>query len=283
MLTARPSLPPHLGESLIDSLPEGPGVYLFRGADRIVLYVGKSLNIRQRVLAHFSADVTSSKEMSLTQQVHDIECLETGGEVGALLKEAALIKELQPTHNRRLRRANALCSIVLTPSTTGMRALIMDLATATPPTGCYGLFNSQREAQNALKKLAVEHGLCHVLLGLEKPAGSRGCFARQLGRCRGACVGAEHEMQHAIRLTQALDTLKLKAWPYAGPAYLREGRDIHLVQDWAWLGTARSESELWSLLEERDVRFDRDSYRILQKHQHLLRPLTRRSSQQHGQ
>jgi DNA polymerase-3 subunit epsilon len=275
LLTARPSVPPHLEGQLVDSWPEGPGVYIFRGADGVVLYVGKSRNIRQRVLAHFSGDVRSSKEMSLTQQVREIECIETGGEIGALLKEAALIKQLQPTHNRRLRRAGALCSIVLAPATTGLRAAISELdpQRGMPKEACYGLFNTQREAQGALKKLALEHGLCQVLLGLEKPAGSRGCFARQLGRCRGACIGAEHEMQHAIRLMQALDGLKLKVWPFAGPACLREGRDLHLVQDWAWLGTAHSEPELWSLLEAGGRRLDRDSYRILAKHQSRLRPL----------
>jgi DNA polymerase-3 subunit epsilon len=275
LLTARPSLPSHLGEDLVDRMPEGPGVYVFRGKDRLVLYVGKSRNIRQRVLAHFSGDVSSSKEMSLAQQVRDIEWHQTGGEVGALLKEAALIKELQPTHNRRLRRASLLCSIALAPSTTGLRACIVELASAEDAVAghCYGLFNTTREAQGALRKLAVEHGLCQVLLGLEKPAGARGCFARQLGRCRGACVGAEHEMQHAIRLMQALDALKLKAWPYPGAAYLREGGDLHLVKDWAWLGTAQSEEELHALLEQRRGRFDRDSYRILARNQRLLRPL----------
>jgi DNA polymerase-3 subunit epsilon len=267
MLTARPSLPPQLDGQLVDSWPEGPGVYIFRGADGVVLYVGKSRNVRRRLLAHFSADLRSSKEMSLTQLVREIECIETGGEIGALLK--------QPTHNRRLRRTGALCSIVLAPATTGLRAAIIELdpQRGMPREACYGLFNTQREAQGALKKLALEHGLCQVLLGLETPAGSRGCFARQLGRCRGACIGAEHEMQHAIRLLQALDGLKLKVWPFAGPACLREGQDLHLVQDWAWLGTARSEPELWSLLEAGGGRLDRDTYHILAKHQARLRPL----------
>ena len=69
------------------------------------------MNIRQRVMSHFTADVTSAKEMSLSQQVRRIEHIRTGGEIGALLKEAALVKKLQPTHNRQLRRNNELCSI----------------------------------------------------------------------------------------------------------------------------------------------------------------------------
>ncbi|MCJ7451233.1 MAG: hypothetical protein MUO39_01990, partial [Steroidobacteraceae bacterium] len=48
-------LPSHLPADLADDLPEGPGVYLFRGEGGVLLYVGKSRSIRSRVLAHFSA------------------------------------------------------------------------------------------------------------------------------------------------------------------------------------------------------------------------------------
>jgi DNA polymerase-3 subunit epsilon len=88
-LTARPSLPANLDASAIDALPDGPGVYLFYGENDLPLYVGKSTGIRKRVLAHFAADHATAKEMALAQQVRRIDCIATGGEVGALLKEAA--------------------------------------------------------------------------------------------------------------------------------------------------------------------------------------------------
>lgn len=73
------------------------------------MYVGKSKELKKRVLSHFAADHAAAREMSLAQQVRRIECIETGGEIGALLKEAALIKQLQPMHNRTLRRNDELC------------------------------------------------------------------------------------------------------------------------------------------------------------------------------
>jgi DNA polymerase-3 subunit epsilon len=109
-LTARPSLPAGLDPAAIDDLPDGPGVYLFYGENDLPLYVGKSKELKKRVLAHFAADHAAAREMNLAQQVRRIECIETGGEIGALLKEAALVKALQPIHNRSLRRNDELVS-----------------------------------------------------------------------------------------------------------------------------------------------------------------------------
>ena len=62
-LTARPSIPAHLGGDDLDALPAGPGVYLFYGENDLPLYVGKSKTLKKRILAHFAADHSSSKEM----------------------------------------------------------------------------------------------------------------------------------------------------------------------------------------------------------------------------
>lgn len=109
-LVGRSSLPSNIDRSLVDDLPDSPGVYLFYGENDLPLYIGKSINIRQRVLAHFSADHSHGKEMSLSQQLRRIDWIETAGELGALLMESKLIKSLQLIHNRRLRRNNALCA-----------------------------------------------------------------------------------------------------------------------------------------------------------------------------
>lgn len=92
-LVGRSSLPSNIDPNLIHDLPEAPGVYLFYGENDLPLYIGKSVNIRNRVLAHFGADHKSNKEMSLAQQLRRIDWIETAGELGALLLEARLIKE----------------------------------------------------------------------------------------------------------------------------------------------------------------------------------------------
>jgi DNA polymerase-3 subunit epsilon len=148
-LTARPSLPPHLDPALIDELPEGHGVYLFYAEGNLPLYIGKSKTLRKRVLAHFSGDHSSAREMSLSQQVRRIEWIETSGELGALLKESALIKTLMPTHNHRLRRNEEYCSWRMRAAADGVLrpelVEVGDIDFATQD-DCFGLFKNRRAA-----------------------------------------------------------------------------------------------------------------------------------------
>ena len=274
-LLGRPSTPTHIELSMIDGLPESPGVYLFYGENDLPLYVGKSVNIRQRVRSHFTADVTSAKEMSLSQQVRRIEHIRTGGEIGALLKEAALGKRLQPTHNRQLRRNNELCSIQLKEATEGLQVHVayandLDFATTS---NLYGLFKSKREALKALTEIAEDHSLCKAVIGLEKVKPGSPCFGRQLKKCRGACIGDEIRLAHDTRLLSGLGKLKLKTWPFNGPAYLKEGEEMLLIEDWAYLGSARSEEEIWQLLEGHAAQFDKDTYKILSRLEGKLRQI----------
>lgn len=274
-LLGRPSTPTHIELSMIDGLPESPGVYLFYGENYLPLYVGKSVNIRQRVRSHFTADVTSAKEMSLSQQVRRIEHIRTGGEIGALLKEAALVKRLQPTHNRQLRRNNELCSIQLKEATEGLQVHVayandLDFATTS---NLYGLFKSKREALKALTEIAEDHSLCKAVIGLEKVKPGSPCFGRQLKKCRGACIGDEIRLAHDTRLLSGLGKLKLKTWPFNGPAYLKEGEEMLLIEDWAYLGSARSEEEIWQLLEGHAAQFDKDTYKILSRLEGKLRQI----------
>jgi len=67
-IARQPTLPPHLERAAIDAIPEAPGVYLFYGEGGTPLYVGKSVAMRTRVLAHFSDDIRSQKEMQLAKK-----------------------------------------------------------------------------------------------------------------------------------------------------------------------------------------------------------------------
>ena len=276
---ARPSLPPHLDPEILDELPDTPGVYLFYADNNLPLYVGKAKDIRKRVLSHFAADHSSAKEMALAQQVRRIDWIETAGEIGALLKEAALVKQLQPAHNRQLRKNDDVCTWTLVdegegwlrPQLASARELDMGIRSA-----CYGLFKNGKEATEVLRALAGEHNLCDALLGLEKITPGKPCFGHQVKRCKGACVGSEPYARHTMRLVGALSRLKLVSWPLNGPALIREGDEAHLVDSWRYLGTVRSDEEIHALLAAGRPQFDRDTYRILAKYVAKMTPLTLR-------
>jgi DNA polymerase-3 subunit epsilon len=265
-------LPPHLPPDLADDLPECPGVYLFRGEGGALLYVGKSRNLRSRVLDHFSAGHRSSKEGKLGSQVREVEWIETGGELGALLLESRMVKELAPAANRRLRRSAGVFCVRLQELEGSLRPCVeaLDAGLLDRDAEAYGPFRSERDARRALEGKAREVGLCHKLLGLEQGPGS--CFGFQLGRCRGACVGKEPPALHDARLRLALASLRLRAWPFEGPVGIREraadgaGTLLHVVDRWQHLGTAQDEGEVAELLRSSGGRsFDADSYRIVMR------------------
>ena len=82
--------PEHLRAALAD-MPAAPGVYTFHGAEGdLPLYIGKSVNLRNRLLAH----LRTPDEARMLRQTRRISHIRTAGEIGALLLEARLIKEL---------------------------------------------------------------------------------------------------------------------------------------------------------------------------------------------
>jgi len=248
-----PSLPPQLPADALDCLPEAPGVYLFYGENPLPLYVGKSINLRDRVAAHFCGDWQRETDLRLSQEIRRIEFEETAGEVGALLRESQLVKTLLPAHNHALRRKSE-SGVLALPAAPGPPRYVPGEAIAPGElTGCYGPFSSRRQARETLRSLSAEHALCWTVLGLEKWPGP--CFARQLKRCAGACVGAESLEEHAARLAGALAAHAIPRWPFPAMAALRERAasgervDVHVLRDWCWLGTARDEGELARIIE----------------------------------
>lgn len=258
------NLAPHLDASSLSALPRSPGVYIFKGEGKLPIYIGKSIDIRSRVLAHLRTE----DEAEMLAQSRRVEFIETAGEIGALLLESHLIKTQHPLYNIRLRRQRNLCSIQLTEQA---GACIPEIVTGQDlglgrVEGLYGLFGSRHAAQNKLRELADLHNLCQGLLGLEKIS-ARGCFGLQVKTCLGACVGHEPRVQHDQRLLNALMDLKVHAWPFVGPIDMVEESQgwvqRHRLQDWRYLGTWCSKSGQLPMSVQQS--FDLDTYKILVK------------------
>jgi DNA polymerase-3 subunit epsilon len=262
-----PSLPPQLPADALDAIPDAPGVYLFYGDNPLPLYIGKSTHLRERVAAHFSSDWRSETDLRLSAEIRRIEVEPTAGELGALLREATLVKARMPAHNRALRRKADAGVMRWAPGREP--AFVPAAAVDAQEVACgYGPFSSRRAMRECLVALAREHALCWNRLGLERRAGP--CFARQVRRCAGACEGAESPEAHDARLAQALAAHAIPPWPFDGVALIREASDdgtrvdVHVLRDWCWLGTARDDGELAALREAppRPV-FDPDVTKLL--------------------
>ena len=271
-LMAAPTLPPHIDASLVGELPEAPGVYLFYGENDLPLYIGKSVNLRARVLSHFSSDHASTKEMRMTQEMKRFEWIPAAGEFSALLLESRLVKERMPIYNRQLRRERSLCSWQIDTQAQPLLKLVHEQEIdPSQMAQLFGTFRSKRQAVETLRKIADLSHLCAKTLGLE--TGRAGpCFAYQLKRCKGVCCGQEPPEIHALRVQQALMAHKLKAWPYRGKIGIEEYnlendlRQIHVFEHWVYLGVAEDEDSLQALRAQKTaLKFDLDSYKLLLK------------------
>jgi excinuclease Cho len=250
----------------VSGLPHAPGVYIFHGDGGLPLYIGKSIDIRARVLSHLR-NPDEARMMSLTRR---IEVLETAGEIGALLLESHLIKTQSPLFNQRLRRLKTLCSVQLIQQPEGLRPALVDGRQVqhgiTP--GLYGLFSSMHAAKQKLTTVAHQHRLCLQCMGLEK-ATARGCFGWQIKQCAGACVGQESRAVHDDRLREALQELQVHTWPFDGAVNMVERRgdwvQKHRILNWSYQGTSCNRQLSPSLFDAGPPRFDLDTYQIVLK------------------
>ena len=268
LLLKQQAIPAGLDYLEIHAIPDTCGVYLFYG-ESALLYVGKSISLRARVLSHFQSDHRSAREMRITQEVKRIEYQITSGELGALLLESQLIKSHQPIHNRQLRREKQLCAWRVSddPKRWPLVTLINEDDMNMDMENVFGTFRTKRQALQLLNKLADEHGLCDKALGLEK--GSGVCFSRQLKRCRGVCDGSEPAEIHHVRLLTALNHYKILSWPFKGRIGVKEYNpynlkaEVHVFNQWCYLGSAQNDQELDEISV--NPQFDRDTYRYLLK------------------
>lgn len=291
----RPSQPIYLAIELIDEIPDSPGVYRFYGEERRLLYIGKSVRMRERVKSHFSADITHSKERLLSSEVRDIDWTETVGELGALLLENQEIKAKSPIYNRRQRRYSQFWSFqlplnsekVLVP-TLVCRKSAVEKGDEESRLQWYGFYPSKAKANQWLLDLIKQEQLCKKLLGLEQATST--CFNYQIKQCRGGCVGGESVAQHNLRVLTLFDKSKVDQWPFSGPAVIAESAEylaedelgafelqeapiascaFHVLDNWTYLGSVRRRQDIQALIENAEVGlFDRDTYRIINKYIH---------------
>jgi DNA polymerase-3 subunit epsilon len=265
----RPSLPPNLNPGIIEQLPETSGVYEFYDENATLLYIGKAINIKSRVLSHFTNDHSSGKELSMCRQVANIKWTQTAGELGALLREANLVKTRYPIYNRQLRRNRQLILVKQTKTPNGYFTVSIEEAssiTVDELGTIVGIFRSPRQAKDFLSYIQEKHSLCKKLLGLENT--TRACFSYHLGTCRGACIGEEKTIIYNGRFLIAFSENKLKPWYFDKPIEIVErcsqtGKvEVFTIDKWCLLKYQTEDDEV----EYPNYSFDLDTYKILTRY-----------------
>jgi len=200
-------LPQNITLEKLHALPEACGVYYFHDKAGELIYIGKSINIKKRVMEHF-ANRTRKGEV-LQKNVHDISFEITGSELVALLKESHEIKYHHPYVNRAQRARNFQHVIHQYTNDEGYLCLDYKKPNAKERTKLKILraYPTQTSARSKLNKLLEEFDLCQLYCNVS-PA-SKPCFYYHLHRCTGACIGKETPEDYNLRVQEATETIAM--------------------------------------------------------------------------
>ena len=212
-------MPPQFSRAQLEALPEDHGVYYFMNRDNQVVYIGKSKNIRQRILSHFSRDLRSSRAQAMKEAVRDIQTVRTGNDLIASLWESRAIKTYMPDFNRAQRRKRYRYGLFENLGPDGTRTLEVRLLNHEQ----YPLkqFKRRSSAEAYLAELAMHYGLCLGHANLKQNP-----FGCQQVSCREDCpVGCPRLRTDGETYETALDqALQPFQYPYENFLIIGAGR-----------------------------------------------------------
>ncbi|MBC2839699.1 exonuclease domain-containing protein [Robiginitalea sp. SC105] len=199
------TLPPHLPVESFRKLPEAPGIYFFKDAKGSVIYVGKAINLKKRVLGHFYD--TSDRERKLCRETSRIDFELSGSDLVALLMEAAAIKKHFPRFNRAQKKIRPAYGLFRYPDQNG----IIHLAVNRLSRGQQALrvFFREEDARLFMEQLCTEFGLCAKYCHLQE--GVATCSHFRVPVCDGICRGEESPETYNSRVRAALEARKPEA------------------------------------------------------------------------
>jgi DNA polymerase-3 subunit epsilon len=180
-------------------LPRDPGVYLFRDGAGATLYVGKSISIRSRARSHFAP---SAVQADWTAHASIVDYRATRSELGALVLENRLIKELRPPGNTRLRREDERLVYVCCRLDIPFPILEVSPRPAPGHGVTIGPLRGRRLAIELVEQLDSLFGLRHC--GRRLPRRQYPSAYGQMGRCLSPCLGDLDPNLYRRRLDQAL-------------------------------------------------------------------------------
>jgi DNA polymerase III subunit epsilon len=184
---------------IIENAPSDTGVYYMHRKDGSIIYIGKSKNIKKRLIQHFTNDNRKSKKIQL--EVAAVTYEKTGSELIALLKESEEIKLNKPIYNRALRRSLFLYQLVSYKDEKGYINLQIEKADSRKK--AITTFTNYQQAKSSMYRITETHQLCQKLTGLYETKSS--CFLYSIKECRGACIEEESVAEYNARIEGFLE------------------------------------------------------------------------------
>jgi len=174
----------------IEALPDATGVYLFKDAERRVLYIGKAKSLKSRVKSHFAGGDDYGTDAFIINRTDEISFMTTDSEIEALLLESELIKQHKPRYNVKLQDDKSFPYLVITDEEFP-RIIIhriregVELQNYRRHFGPYTDVTAIKQTLNFLLRLFP---VCSCKTPRKKR--TRPCLKHQLKKCSAPCVGA---------------------------------------------------------------------------------------------
>jgi excinuclease ABC subunit C len=196
--------------TVLRQLPLAPGVYLMKGPDGRVLYVGKADLLRHRVRSYFGSKAgLDSRIVRMTAEVADIDYIVTDTVSEAFLLECNLIKEHRPRFNIRLRDDKSYPFVKITlgedfPRIVRTRKLSRDGSRYFGP---YASASSVDETLKLLRRI-FPFRTCNLEIPEGKRVLERPCLLYYIKRCQGPCIEAIEKAEYRATIDRIVDFLE---------------------------------------------------------------------------
>lgn len=195
------TLPPLLSKKIVDKLPEKAGVYYFENARKEVIYVGKAINIKQRVISHFYDKKKKEREMCM--EIANITYSETGSELLALLLESSEIKHRFPKYNRAQKNNREAINLFTYEDQKGIIHFAFNRAKLVK--NALIQFANLAECRSFLSNLCAEFDLCPKYCHLIE--NSKNCDVHFLQTCKGICKEQETVGIYNFKVRKAIKSI----------------------------------------------------------------------------
>jgi excinuclease ABC subunit C len=204
------SVPEHL-EAAVRTLPTLPGCYLYFNKQGEVIYVGKAVNLRNRVRSYFtdSAKDNNDKTRRLVREIARLEFMVRGSELEALIQEAELIKKYRPRFNILLKDDKRYPYLKVTwqdafPTVIVTRRLDRDGSRYFGP---YSNAKAVYATRDALRRMFPFLNCDREITGNDK----RACMYYDIKLCSGPCIGAIQRAEYRATMQRLCDFLEGKS------------------------------------------------------------------------
>ena len=191
----------------INRLPKKPGVYIYKNSAGKIIYIGKALSLKHRVLSYFQNKQKDAKTKELITNIANIQTILVNSEFEALLLEAQLIKQYRPKYNSSLKDDKSYLYIAISKDEPQRIFLAKKVELKSNVSDWYGPFTTSSDARQILKTLRRIFPFRSCKKLLKKP-----CLYYHLKLCPAPCLplpGSYSETTRKLKLILSGKTVSL--------------------------------------------------------------------------